>query len=462
MLLKQMKNGLSLRKIHTWMIVIAVILSCIMVFSTYRVMRSFIHLTDVTEEQMVLENAAHELLNASDYLTERVQRFTITGDPRFMEEYFAEAFETRRREKAVDIMKKDPDAAAPLEALREAMSYSIILMNREYYAMRLVIDAKGYTQYPTLLRSVSLRQNDAALSPAEKMKLAMQTVMDDEYYKEKDRIRQGIRKSVAAIETLTHNAKEAALSDFRVDLSFGRTMIVLQILLIFFVVWLTSFLGISPILRAVDQIKADSPIPEVGANEFRYLAQAYNKMYSVYKSSIEHLNFKASHDELTGAYNRAGYELLLSGMDIRSTYMLLFDVDHFKTINDTYGHETGDKILIKLVKVLKSHFRSDDYICRIGGDEFVVFMVHSDEMQRSLIESKISRINNELANPTDGLPPVSISAGIAHGIQTEDAAKLFEKCDLALYESKKRGRHTYTFYRKSGDDEMLRVSSNPE
>ena len=76
-------------------------------------MRSFIHLTDVTEEQMVLENAAHELLNASDYLTERVQRFTITGDPRFMEEYFAEAFETRRREKAVDIMKKDPDAAGP-------------------------------------------------------------------------------------------------------------------------------------------------------------------------------------------------------------------------------------------------------------------------------------------------------------------------------------------------------------
>ena len=113
MLLKQMKNGLSLRRIHTWMIVIAVILSCIMVFSTYRVMRSFIHLTDVTEEQMVLENAAHELLNASDYLTERVQRFTITGDPRFMEEYFAEAFETRRREKAVDIMKKDPDAAVP-------------------------------------------------------------------------------------------------------------------------------------------------------------------------------------------------------------------------------------------------------------------------------------------------------------------------------------------------------------
>ena len=188
--------------------------------------------------------------------------------------------------------------------------------------------------------------------------------------------------------------------------------------------------------------KEGCPIPEVGANEFRYLAQAYNKMYSVYKSSIEHLNFKASHDELTGAYNRAGYELLLSGVDLKSTYMILFDVDHFKSVNDTCGHETGDKVLRKLVSVLKRNFRSDDYVCRIGGDEFVVFMGHASEMQQHLIKAKIENINEELGNPEDGLPPFSVSVGIAHGSQADSEAGLFEKCDLALYESKNRGRQT--------------------
>ena len=55
--------------------------------------------------------------------------------------------------------------------------------------------------------------------------------------------------------------------------------------------------------------KEDSPIPEGGAVEFRYLAKAYNKMYEVYRRSLESLSFKASHDELSGLYNRAGYDL---------------------------------------------------------------------------------------------------------------------------------------------------------
>ena len=100
-------------------------------------------------------------------------------------------------------------------------------------------------------------------------------------------------------------------------------------------------------------------------------------MYAAYKKSLDSLNFKASHDELTGAYNRFGYDLLVSNIDLNNSYMMLLDVDNFKNINDTYGHETGDKVLVRLVEILRKNFRMDDYICRIGGDEFVIFMVHS-------------------------------------------------------------------------------------
>jgi diguanylate cyclase (GGDEF)-like protein len=169
-------------------------------------------------------------------------------------------------------------------------------------------------------------------------------------------------------------------------------------------------------------------------------------MYTVYKSSLEHLNFKASHDELTGAYNRSGYELLLTGIDLSSTYMLLFDVDDFKSINDNYGHDVGDKALKRLVQVLRNNFRSDDYICRLGGDEFVVFMVHSTEMQHNLITSKIEEISRELAVSVEGLPPISVSVGIMHGSEAADAKSLFEKTDEAMYHAKQSGKHTFAFY----------------
>ena len=160
----------------------------------------------------------------------------------------------------------------------------------------------------------------------------------------------------------------------------------------------------------------------------------------ILKSSLAHLDYKASHDELTGVLNRAGYDLLLSGIDCENTYMIMLDVDNFKTINDTCGHETGDRVLVRLARVLKKHFRSEDYICRIGGDEFVVFMVNTTKAQYDLVAAKIEEISRELFEPNDGLPSVTISVGIAHGSEFPDAAAWFEEADEAMYRAKQRGK----------------------
>ena len=288
------RDGVSLRTIHKWLIVSAVILTCFMIYSTYRLAGSFMHVKQASEKNIELETAVHRLMDASDYLTEKVQRFTVTGDRIFMEHYFIEAFASKRREEAIAKLELDANATAALEHLREAMHYSVKLMDREYYAMRLVIEAQGIKEYPDVLKKVTLRTGDAALSPQDKMRRATEMVLDAEYYEQKNKIRAGIQKSIDAVEKLTHNTETNAMDTFQLDMNFGRGVILLQILVIFFVVWLTSHLGINPILRAVDRIKEDCPIPEVGANEFRYLAQAYNKMYSVYKSSIEHLNLRAA------------------------------------------------------------------------------------------------------------------------------------------------------------------------
>ncbi len=438
-------KGISLRTINISLIIGAVLVSALMFVSTFRLSSSFRRVTETSEQQIELRKAARELMDASDYLTEKVQRFTVTADMRFVQEYFDEAFIAHHREEAISRMSTGTASEEALKVLKDAMKESLALMNTEYYAMKLVIEAKGYTDYPELLQSIDLSESDKALSPQEKMRLATEMVLNDEYYNHKYLIRENMTISLDELEKMAYDKDEDAMATLSNELKLVRVVIILQTFGIVILVWLTTKLGIHPVLNAVDRIKEDSPIPEGGAVEFRYLAKAYNKMYEVYRKSLESLSFRASHDELSGLYNRAGYDLLLSSIDIESTYMLLFDVDNFKTINDTYGHGAGDEAIRNVARVLKENFRSDDYVCRIGGDEFVVLMVHAPKSAKNLISAKIKHINDELGNSRDNLPSYSVSVGIAHGSDSTDAINLFAKCDTALYESKARGKHTYTF-----------------
>ena len=448
---KMIKIGVSLRLIQISQIIVTVIMSGIVIFSTFLLINTFSRLSRSNQEHMELVKAAHELMDASDYLTERVQRFTLNGDRGFMDDYFTEAFESNRREDAIERMRmNDKRTHAALEQLLGAMKNSVILMDTEYYAMRLVVEAKGYTDYPEILDSVELSASDAALSSEDKMRRATDLVLNNDYYLQKDRIRTDMRESLNEIDKMIEGTEDMENEALEKELNLVRVVVILQIVSVMVMVVLTSTMGINPVVRAVDQIRDDRPLTESGAVEFRYLAQAYNKMFSSYRNSLDRLKYKASHDELTGAYNRAGYDLLLSNIDLNSTYVILFDMDNFKSINDNYGHETGDKALIRLVRILEGVFRDDDCICRIGGDEFVVFMVHVGDRQRLLVSAKIEQINRELDQPEDDIPPMSVSVGIIHGTQAGSVDGLFEKLDDAMYASKNQGKHAYTFYNELG------------
>ncbi|MBQ9517710.1 MAG: diguanylate cyclase [Eubacterium sp.] len=226
---------------------------------------------------------------------------------------------------------------------------------------------------------------------------------------------------------------------------FAGVMLVADSAALIYLVLLISRLGIKPLLRANECIKEERKIPESGTAEFRSLAGAYNRMFDLYENGTERLQFKAYHDELTGVYNRAGYESIVTGIDLKSTYMLLFDIDALSEINSEHGRETGDEVLKKLVRVLKKNFRPDDSICRVDGDEFVVFMLSFPQKRDDLVAAKLERINSELSDTSDGLPSVSISVGIVHGSEAGELDDLFKKTDLAMYQSKQKGESAYTF-----------------
>ena len=441
----KIKNGISLRTTYFLLLFVSILMAGMIVIPSYRLESAYKQMSETTEEHIEMEEAAHSLMDASDYLTEKVQRFVLTGDTAHLNDYFNEAEQKKRRDDALEVMGRNPNNSAAFSELQEAMEGSLELMNTEYYAMRLVIEGRGIRNIPETLKDVQLKDEDASLSPSEKVLLAEELVFSEDYYNRKDAIRKDMEESVGELRRITKETDDQISKKLKSEILVIQAIVIVQVLGFLFVIWLTSRFGIKPLLTAVDDIKQDHSINEYGAREFRYLASAYNRMFSIYRKNIDRLEFKASHDPLTGAYNRAGYELLMQNIDFFSAYYIIVDVDDFKHVNDTHGHEVGDKVLKKVVETLKKNFKSNDYICRLGGDEFAVFVVDIDPEQNTIIENRFKKINRELANTSDGLPAVSLSVGVAHGAHYSNQLSMIHDADEAVYKTKSEGKNGVSF-----------------
>ena len=154
-------------------------------------------------------------------------------------------------------------------------------------------------------------------------------------------------------------------------------------------------------------------------------------------------------DSLTKLRNhmsaRKVIEAALAHSDNRRYALLLFDLDHFKSANDRFGHLFGDDVLKAVAhKVLRS-IRSEDVAARVGGDEFLIFMAYTIDQ----VEPLIQRIFTSLTGTYRDFP-ISLSLGVAlapeHGTDYET---LFNRADQALYAAKKNGRNQYRLYNSS-------------
>ena len=110
----------------------------------------------------------------------------------------------------------------------------------------------------------------------------------------------------------------------------------------------------------------------------------------------------------------------------------------------------GDRVLQKVANAIQNNFREEDYVCRFGGDEFTVIMVHATSAMRSLVEAKIESIRETLRNTSDGLPVITLSIGVAFSDRPDPTDDILKDADTALYATKERGRDGYTFYGDGG------------
>lgn len=165
---------------------------------------------------------------------------------------------------------------------------------------------------------------------------------------------------------------------------------------------------------------------------------------SALKTLQARLELQATHDPLTGLANRQRFESLLSQeMERVKRYgsmfsLIMFDIDHFKAVNDDYGHPVGDLILRKFGETLSPHVRSTDTLARWGGEEFMLLLPGTPLDHASAVaESVRQRIG---AAMIPGLRKVTISGGVTQYRPNEAASVLLKRVDDALYEAKSTGR----------------------
>lgn len=228
-------------------------------------------------------------------------------------------------------------------------------------------------------------------------------------------------------------------------------------------------------ISAKDQCEDKISGLKLGAIE--YITKPFNKGELIVRIGIvlqmtelqERLLTLANTDELTKLANRRHFfqildrELLQAKIRGGSVAVMMFDVDHFKNVNDTYGHLAGDKILQQVGKILTENIYPMDMAARYGGEEFVVLMPGMPiEIAKQRAAKLLSQIEESSWDIGDQTITVTCSAGVAvfDGSDCADAYELIRRADEALYVAKKQGRNRVLAYENLTPQDLTKEQSN--
>src|SRR5690606_5276548 len=166
----------------------------------------------------------------------------------------------------------------------------------------------------------------------------------------------------------------------------------------------------------------------------------------LYRSALQ----SALRDPLTNAGNRIAMdqalqrEVDLARRNLHPLSLLMVDIDHFKSINDSYGHAMGDEVLKAIAQTLKSLLRNIDMVFRYGGEEFLILLSGTSREGAALVGDRLRMAAMQMQDKHPELPEVSISLGCASLLPGESADSLLRRADMALYVAKREGCNRLT------------------
>jgi diguanylate cyclase (GGDEF)-like protein len=208
------------------------------------------------------------------------------------------------------------------------------------------------------------------------------------------------------------------------------------------------------LLRAANQMRAGDLKARTGirygGEELSQLARAFDDMAGALQEREQKLHEQAISDPLTGLYNRRYLseflqrELVRARRSATPVAVVLLDLDRFKRVNDSFGHEAGDQVLTVVGALLKSKVRGSDIACRYGGEEFVLVLPQAgvDAANRRAEDARLAIADLDLNHAGRPLGKMTASLGIAvFPDHAEDIDSLLRAADVALYAAKGAGRN---------------------
>ncbi len=205
-------------------------------------------------------------------------------------------------------------------------------------------------------------------------------------------------------------------------------------------------------------------------NELRKALKTLSEQQARIEKQNEELTLLATRDPLTGCLNRRAFfdifdrEFVASRKRFRALACIMCDIDHFKGINDNFGHSTGDKVIKAMAEAVKQTVRENDHVCRYGGEEFCVLLPGIDAAAAAQIAERVrTEVEARVAAETGlaGQREVTASFGVSDlGNGAADLAGLIDQADGALYESKEAGRNRVTVFRAAPAGETAPSAAN--
>lgn len=443
-------TGIHLKTATVFFAIMALIAAAALLFTDISVKSGYQDMKAASDRYIEAQFAASDMESGSDYLTDRVRCFVVTGEIQYLKDFVEEVEVTRRRDKAVanlELLLAGNDTGA-IENLNTALSLSNELVGVENMAMRLMVECGDYDEadIPEDVLNIELSAADKALSDDKLKEKAESLVFDNNYMHYKDKIRENVRLCTQSLIRSSSQELEQASAQMAILVNIQTFLTIAFLLIVLGIVVIINQKIRVPLTHMVQKMQDQETIVPSGVEELRFVTRIYNRILKENNESREKLRHEASHDALTGLFNRGAYDLWMKSADTKHIALILIDVDYFKSVNDTYGHAIGDRVLKRVADILKNSFRSVDIICRVGGDEFVVIMTRVNSSMRQLVYNKIARANDLLQHPKDDLPPVSISVGVAFSDRENPVGDIFKDADTALYRVKKAGRKGCEIY----------------
>ena len=205
-------------------------------------------------------------------------------------------------------------------------------------------------------------------------------------------------------------------------------------------------------------------IIETARNELINLSTAFIENLTSQKKQIEQLKEQVTRDGMTNLYNYQAFKDLLEKELLRTnrydvdTSLIIADLDHFKKVNDNYGHLAGDHVLRVVAECLKITLRQTDIIARYGGEEFAIILTETSSEKATLTAKRLNEEIKALAIDFEGQKiSISISIGIATPMPGENISEfdLIKRADIALYMAKNSGRDRFCVFEAPNKEEKL-------